>query len=698
MARDTLRYGLYAAAIAVLLALTGIFASFESRYVIANRLTLSMIVLGIMLVGAAFVTGSRARKHGSAALWVSAVGGSVIVGAALALLVVIEANVDLRFIFPSLNNPIRRTLTFGQEDLATGLLILMGISVALGLATALLLSVPARLRRAILYSISMTLVLGLLESQVRSIMTLPDSLAIALAFTLGYIASRVTGARSTAARLLYGALAGGIVGAVLGMLALNGAVAEGGLLAGMGTPPVILSLAAAEMTGVLIVIVIFAFLGIAGSLITVTSRSAHDGMIYGVIGLVIVGVLNSQRTMNDVAALISLALFFLANWFLPPLCSVAAERFQTLDRSERSGSQRLVFAVMIIILLVAPLFVGQYITDVLNLVGLYIILGIGLNITVGNAGLLNLGHVAFFAIGAYTAGLLMTPSLLTCGGVPPRQITPETVGEVCTILTFWQALPISVLVTGLAGALLGIPILRLRGDYLAIVTLGFGEIIRLVVRFDDFKDLFGAAQGIANIPRPVLDLTALNPAWRIELTGAAGIYYLVLASIVIVAIIATRLAVTRLGRAWLALRADEDVAQAMGINLVQAKLLAFAIGAAFAGMAGAIGATRLYGAYPDSYVLLVSINVLSLIIIGGLGSIPGVIVGAMVLVGLPEVLRELSDYRLLAFGILLVVVMLIRPQGLIPPSIRRLSEIAGERAERRAPHMSGKPEVKEGVS
>ncbi len=246
-------------------------------------------------------------------------------------------------------------------------------------------------------------------------------------------------------------------------------------------------------------------------------------------------------------------------------------------------------------------------------------------------------------------------------------------------MTFWEAWPLSMLIAAFFGFLLGIPILRLRGDYLAIVTLGFGEIIRLLVRFDDFKDLFGSAQGIANIPRPVIDLTALNPAWRFELTGSNGIYYLVLVGIVITALIASRLAATRLGRAWLAMRADEDVAQAMGINLVRTKLLAFAIGAAFAGMGGAIAGTRLYGAYPDSYTVLVSINVLSLIIIGGLGSIPGVVVGALVLVGLPEALRELSDYRLLAFGSLLVASMLLKPRGLIPPPVRKLSETAATR-------------------
>jgi branched-chain amino acid transport system permease protein len=224
------------------------------------------------------------------------------------------------------------------------------------------------------------------------------------------------------------------------------------------------------------------------------------------------------------------------------------------------------------------------------------------------------------------------------------------------------------------GIVLGVPVLRLRGDYLAIVTLGFGEIIRLIVRYDDFKSVFGAAQGIPNIPRPEIDLTMLNPAWRISFTGEVGIYYLILIAIVIAAVVASRLVQSRIGRSWRAMRADEDVAQMSGVNITRAKLLAFGIGASFAGLGGAISAVRLYGSYPDSFTILVSINVLCIIIIGGLGSAPGVILGALILVGMPEILRELADYRLLAFGALLVAAMLVRPQGLVPPKPARLSE------------------------
>jgi branched-chain amino acid transport system permease protein len=244
--------------------------------------------------------------------------------------------------------------------------------------------------------------------------------------------------------------------------------------------------------------------------------------------------------------------------------------------------------------------------------------------------------------------------------------------------SFWVAWVAGVVVAAGLGILLGVPVLTLRGDYLAIVTLGFGEIIRLVVRYDDFKAVFGAAQGIPNVPRPEIDLAWLIPGLKVSFTGEIGIYFLILIAIVVAAVTARRLVDSRTGRGWRAMRADEDVAQMTGINITRAKLLVFGIGASLAGLGGAISAVRLYGVYPDSFTILVSINVLCIIIIGGLGSVPGVILGALVLVGLPEILRELADYRLLAFGVLLVAAMLVRPQGLAPPKPARLAEQARE--------------------
>jgi branched-chain amino acid transport system permease protein len=216
----------------------------------------------------------------------------------------------------------------------------------------------------------------------------------------------------------------------------------------------------------------------------------------------------------------------------------------------------------------------------------------------------------------------------------------------------------------IAGAILGIPVLNMRGDYLAIVTLGFGEIIRLVALSDWLKPLIGGSNGITRIPKP--------EAFGLAFDDPQKLYYIVLAGCLVAAFIATRLKYSRLGRNWMAIREDEDVAQAMGIDLVRNKLLAFATGAALSGLAGAIFASKLTSIYPHSFNLLVSINVLAVIIVGGLGSIPGVIVGALVLVGLPELLREFAEYRLLVYGAVLVFMMLKRPEGLLPEARRKL--------------------------
>ncbi len=674
MRRDTLRYALIASIIAVILSLSGIFSSFAGRDVIEDRVALDVVALMLMLGGAAYVTGSLARKDGSTAILINAVIGSVIVGAVLALFVTVEANTDLTFVFPNLQQPASETLAFGQE-LLPGVATLMGLSVIIGVFAAVLLVIPARIRSALIYSLGLTAVIGLLESQIQHIVTLPEALTIALAFALGYAVSLFL-KLPLIPRLVVSAISGVVLGVIISTMVQGGALETGGLLRGVGSVPILLSTSG----GLLALAIIFGVISLVGGLARGTSRTFHNGIGQFVVSLIVIGVLNWQGAMTDLAALLTFALLFLMAWFVAALGETAKAEFESLDRVGQRTRGRLSFVVLLALLVVAPAFMGQYITNVFNLVGLYIIMGIGLNIVVGYAGLLDLGYVAFFAIGAYAIGLLTTPSLLTCGGVAPADITPETVNALCTgIMTFWQAWPLAVLLSAGAGILLGIPVLRLRGDYLAIVTLGFGEIIRILVKFDDFKPLFGAAQGISNIPRPVIDLSSLNPNWVFSLTSESGIYYLVLVGILITAVIASRITGTRLGRAWLAMRADEDVAQAMGVHLTRTKLAAFAIGAAFAGMGGAIAGTRLYGAYPDSFTILVSINVLSLIIIGGLGSIPGVIVGSLVLVGLPEILRELSDFRLLAFGILLVIMMLIKPQGLIPPQIRQLTEVAREK-------------------
>jgi branched-chain amino acid transport system permease protein len=310
---------------------------------------------------------------------------------------------------------------------------------------------------------------------------------------------------------------------------------------------------------------------------------------------------------------------------------------------------------LIILLLVLPQIVGLFLSEVLTIVGLYVLLGLGLNIVVGFAGLLDLGYVAFFAIGAYTMGVLTSPELGFFN------------------LSFWGALPFAIFMGVLSGILLGIPVLKMRGDYLAIATLGFGEIIRILVLSDFLRPWLGGAQGIGKIPKASLG--------GFEFATPQQIYYLILAGCLLVGFISWRLRDSRLGRAWMAVREDEDVAQAMGINLVSTKLLAFATGAAFSALSGAIFASKLGSVYPHSFNVMISINILCLIIVGGIGSIPGVLVGAIALVGLPELLREFAEYRLLVYGAALVAMMLLRPGGLWPEASRRRELHEGESAE-----------------
>jgi branched-chain amino acid transport system permease protein len=303
--------------------------------------------------------------------------------------------------------------------------------------------------------------------------------------------------------------------------------------------------------------------------------------------------------------------------------------------------------VLGLLVLLLPVILGSYFSEILDNVGIYILMGLGLNIVVGFAGLLDLGYVAFYAIGAYTLGILTTS---------------EAVGLLH--LSFWQAAPLALVIAVAAGVILGLPILKMRGDYLAIVTLGFGEIIRIVVLSDWLKPLLGGSEGIQLIGKPAIG--------SFVLANQQQLYYLILIGILLAGFIATRLKDSHLGRSWMALREDEDVAEAMGINKVTTKLLAFAMGALFSGLGGALFATKIGSVYPQSFSFIVSINILSLIIIGGMGSIPGVFVGGLALVGLPLLLSQFADFRYMIYGAVLVIMMLMKPEGLAPEARRRL--------------------------
>lgn len=325
-----------------------------------------------------------------------------------------------------------------------------------------------------------------------------------------------------------------------------------------------------------------------------------------------------------------------------------------------------ILLLVAVLLLLLPEILGLFLSDVLDTVGIFILMGLGLNIVVGFAGLLDLGYVAFFAIGAYTLGVLTSPERVFGHGA----------------WTYWEALPICLLVAVLSGVILGLPVLKMRGDYLAIVTLGFGEIVRVLVLSDWLRPNLGGPEGIQLIAHPVIG--------PIDFGSQPMIYLVIVVFIGIATFVAIRLKDSRLGRSWMALREDEDVAKAMGINHVTTKLLAFASGAFFAGLGGTLFAAKLQSAYPQSFQFLVSINVLSLIIIGGMGSIPGVIVGGLALVGLPEILREFADFRYLVYGAVLVAMMLTKPEGLLPEARREL-ELHEAEAEAEGPVPPASP-------
>lgn len=439
----------------------------------------------------------------------------------------------------------------------------------------------------------------------------------------------------------------------------------------------ILTLGSSPVVGSIILAVVMGVLGIVGAAVHVLPERIRQPLINGLgwmlgVGMLSEVLLNILRPIlgrslirvlfgtKGVTLPVAITVFILAVVFTVWWESGGRDRYQSrqaaMSDEQKKRTRRGLTIGGVALLLVLPLILGTYLTEVVDNVGLFILMGIGLNIVVGFAGLLDLGYVAFFAIGAYVVGILTSAGDLGIAN-----------------MSFWLALPIAVLVAVMAGMTLGMPVLRMRGDYLAIVTLGFGEIIRVLATSDLLKSYIGGAQGVLQIGKPeIFGFTMVQPQ---------HFYYLILAGVGLAILVSSRLRDARLGRQWMALREDEDVAEAMGIHLVSTKLLAFGIGAGFSGLAGAIFAARLSSIFPHSFNLLISINVLSLIIVGGIGSLPGVVVGALVLVGLPELLREFAEYRLLLYGALLIAMMVMRPEGLWPSPITRRELRAEEELE-----------------
>ena len=337
------------------------------------------------------------------------------------------------------------------------------------------------------------------------------------------------------------------------------------------------------------------------------------------------------------------------------------EQVVGLPAEERKRVNLILLAVSAALLLVLPFFLGKIANELLANVGLFVLLALGLNVVVGLAGILDLGYVAFFAVGGYTTAVLTSPN--------SPGFSPE--------LPWPIALIVVVVITGIVGLFIGAPVIRMRGDYLAIVTLGFGEIIRLLFLSDWLSGWFGGAQGITNIPGVEVGIGTVKG------TDPRSVFLLVLVFCAIAIYVSWRLENSRLGRAWMAIREDEDVAEAMGVNTTNTKLMAFVVGAVLASFSGAIFSAKVGSIFPTSFLMLVSIIILVVVIVGGMGNIAGVIVGALVLIGVlggpkqPGLLQEFSQFKLLIYGALLVWMMLKRPEGLVP-NVRRTRELHQE--------------------
>lgn len=351
--------------------------------------------------------------------------------------------------------------------------------------------------------------------------------------------------------------------------------------------------------------------------------------------------------------LLSFAASFLWNYFLDRKQSeTKKEKKSAIAESLKSVVQnttvRKVFIAAAFVLMAAyPFFSGMYNTNVMISALIYIMLGLGLNIVLGLGGMLHLGHAAFFAVGAYTYGLFFryAGDFFVNAGIN-------------TGWMFWIAIPFAGITAAVFGVILSLPVLRLRGDYLAIVTLAFGEITRMILQ--NWGNVTGGATGISLIPRPWL--FGINVTPRI---AAVYIYYIVFVFVIISIISVSRLENSRIGRAWEAMREDEIACQSMGIDLVKNKLTAFVLGSVWAGVAGVLFAAQTTYINPDSFTIWESILILCIVVLGGTGSISGVILGALIIKLLPEYMRAFAQYRLLVFGMALVLMMIFRPGGII---------------------------------
>lgn len=370
---------------------------------------------------------------------------------------------------------------------------------------------------------------------------------------------------------------------------------------------------------------------------------------------------------DPLPVLLAMAAVFLARLLQVPLKAVSGVMRMTrrVPRPTHLPTpyRLILIALVIVVAAIWPFTASRGAVDIATLALIYVMLGLGLNVVVGFAGLLDLGYVAFYAVGAYGYALLS----MHFG------------------LSFWECLPLCVIMAAITGCLLGFPVLRLRGDYLAIVTLGFGEIIRLLL--NNLDELTGGPDGIGNIPKPSLfglefarrssieGGTTFHEFFGLEYSGADTVVFLYLVALVMTLLILyviNRLIRMPVGRAWEALREDEIACRSLGLNPTTIKLSAFGFGASTAGFAGAFFAARQGFINPESFTFIESAIVLAIVVLGGMGSQIGVILAAIALTALPEIARQFAEYRMLIFGLVLVLMMIWRPQGLLPATRPRL--------------------------
>jgi branched-chain amino acid transport system permease protein len=474
-----------------------------------------------------------------------------------------------------------------------------------------------------------------------------------------------------------GALAGLLAGLSLGLLLIMITVFDlRGVFINMSPELAdILSFGLPVAAAVFVIALASAFMGALGAGVHLLSRRVRRTLIGALTAVIVFSLMTdlfgqlfaglSLESVIDflytgrggaltiVGAVAVFGAFIVLFWWMEGRDSTLRQRVQAMPKGQRSRWQIGAALIILLVLYFVPRIMGPFVSQILVTAGIYLLMALGLNIVVGYAGLLDLGYVAFFAVGAYATAILTSPQ------------SPAFAPQISVL----ASLPFVMVAAAIAGILVATPVIRMRGDYLAIVTLGFGEIARILLNSEWLAPVFGGAQGITNIP----DLQ-IGP---LTFSTPQDYFYPVFLFVLLAAYVTFAVQNSRWGRAWMAMREDESVAEAMGVNIVTAKLSAFVVGAILASFGGSLFAAQIGSVFPHTFDIVVSITVLVIIIVGGMGSVPGVTLGALVLIVLPNLLREFSEYQFLFYGVLLIVMMLKRPEGFIP-SKRRAQELHTE--------------------